>query len=116
MFLALRSFFPLDIKANAPPSFLSADRRCPKNKLTFMMEKNKEMRGAHNAEVHFGVSEQECKEKCLDSENIFCRRLEYTEGSKMCVLIDEDSVSQRDALTDTSSNSTYYELFCIDGG
>lgn len=94
---------------------LSADRRCPKNKLTFMMEKNKELRGAHITEVHFGVSEQECKEKCLDSVFIFCRRLEYTEESKKCVIIDEDSVSQDYALTDTSSNATYYELFCIDG-
>ncbi|XP_037804836.1 uncharacterized protein LOC119599150 [Penaeus monodon] len=94
---------------------LSADRRCPKNKLTFMMEKNKELRGAHITEVHFGVSEQECKEKCLDSVYIFCRRLEYTEESKKCVIIDEDSVSQDYALTDTNSNATYYELFCIDG-
>lgn len=80
------------------------------------MEKNKELRGAHITEVHFGVSEQECKEKCLDSVYIFCRRLEYTEESKKCVIIDEDSVSQDYALTDTNSNATYYELFCIDGG
>lgn len=109
----LPSLKPTVLSANP---FLPADRRCPKNKLTFMMEKNKELRGAHITEVHFGVSEQECKEKCLDSVFIFCRRLEYTEESKKCVIIDEDSVSQDYALTDTSSNATYYELFCIDGG
>lgn len=95
---------------------LSVDRRCPKNKLMFVKETNKELGGAYDTDVHENLSFDECKAKCLDGDNIFCRSFEYDVQTKMCVISDEDSISRPgDMAPPTSENNQYYQLLCIDG-
>ncbi|KAG7175776.1 Glucose-dependent insulinotropic receptor-like 1 [Homarus americanus] len=96
--------------------FLAEDRRCPKNKLTFLKSLNTELGGAHDTEVHKGVDLDECKKKCIDSVSIFCRSIEYNTASKTCVISDEDSISKPHELrASTSDHNEYYQVFCIDG-
>ncbi|XP_042206507.1 uncharacterized protein LOC121855510 isoform X10 [Homarus americanus] len=95
---------------------LTKDRRCPKNKLTFLKSLNTELGGAHDTEVHKGVDLDECKKKCIDSVSIFCRSIEYNTASKTCVISDEDSISKPHELrASTSDHNEYYQVFCIDG-
>lgn len=45
----------------------------------------------------------------------FCRSVEYDEQNRLCIISEEDSISQRDDLQ-TSSNPTHhlYDLVCLD--
>jgi uncharacterized protein YpmB len=49
------------------------------------------------------------------STRYFCRSVEYDEQTHLCVLSEEDSVSQKDDLR-TSSSPTHhlYDLVCLD--
>lgn len=44
----------------------------------------------------------------------FCRAVEYDEESKQCVILEEDSVSQKDDLTISSDYHHFYDLTCLD--
>ncbi|XP_066983895.1 uncharacterized protein [Macrobrachium rosenbergii] len=95
---------------------LSVDRRCPKNKLMFVKETNRELGGPYDILVQTGMTHEECKTKCLDGEDILCRSFEYEASTKTCVLSDEDSYSRPgDMRPSLSDKNEYYELLCIDG-
>ncbi|KAK7021312.1 hypothetical protein SK128_018992 [Halocaridina rubra] len=95
---------------------LSVERRCPKNKLMFVKEINRELGGAYDTVVLENLDFDECKAKCLDGENIFCRSFEYDEQTKTCVISDEDAISRPNEMrASTSDKNQYYQLICIDG-
>ncbi|KAK4308775.1 hypothetical protein Pmani_019533, partial [Petrolisthes manimaculis] len=95
---------------------LTKDRRCPKNKLLFVVGVNYELTGPYDTELHKDVDLVECQELCLDSKLIFCRSLEYDKRSRVCMLSAEDSVSKPHQLRNsTTDQKLYYEVMCIDG-
>ncbi|XP_018018616.1 uncharacterized protein LOC108675138 [Hyalella azteca] len=95
---------------------LSAERRCPKDRLFYLKEINAEMGGPFDPVTIVNVTLQQCKEECIESKSIFCRSMEYDQRSKLCILSDEDSVSRREELrASTSADNVYFELKCFDG-
>ena len=57
----------------------------------------------------------ELKQRPFLTTRYFCRSVEYDEQTHLCVLSEEDSVSQKDDLR-TSSSPTHhlYDLVCLD--
>ncbi|PNF26529.1 hypothetical protein B7P43_G13971 [Cryptotermes secundus] len=93
---------------------LNAERRCD-GLAVFVKEENKRLGGPFEVDLYSNKTLEACQAQCLQAEKYFCRSVEYDEQTHLCVLSEEDSVSQKDDLR-TSSSPTHhlYDLVCLD--
>ncbi|XP_058789916.1 uncharacterized protein LOC131663486 isoform X2 [Phymastichus coffea] len=93
---------------------LNAENRCD-GLAVFIKEENKRMRGPFEVDIYLNLTLEECQAFCLRAEKYFCRSVEYDEQIRQCVILEEDSVSQRDDFaTNTSPGHHFYDLVCLD--
>ncbi|XP_046985731.1 uncharacterized protein LOC124555752 [Schistocerca americana] len=93
---------------------LDAQRRCD-GLTVFIKEENKRLGGPFEIDIFSNLTVEECQSQCVWSEKFFCRAIEYNEQTQLCILLEEDSMSQRDDLQTSNSPSHHlFDLVCLD--
>ncbi|XP_033229864.1 uncharacterized protein LOC117181378 isoform X2 [Belonocnema kinseyi] len=93
---------------------LTAERRCD-GLTVFIKEEKKRLRGPFEVDIYTNLTLDECQALCLRAEKYFCRSVEFDEQTRQCAISEEDSVSQRDDIGESTSPSYhFYDLVCLD--
>ncbi|XP_063218677.1 uncharacterized protein LOC134528938 [Bacillus rossius redtenbacheri] len=93
---------------------LTAEKRCD-GIAVFVKEENKRLGGPFEMDVFSNITLEDCQIECLRAEKYLCRALEYDSQSRQCLLMEEDTYSQRDDLrTSSSPNHHVYEIMCLE--
>ncbi|KAG5675930.1 hypothetical protein PVAND_005787 [Polypedilum vanderplanki] len=92
---------------------LNSDRRCD-GLIVFVKEANKKLGGPFEVDIFNNMTLEDCQQMCLRAEKYLCRSIEFDEESRQCILLEEDSVSQKDDITISSDYHHFYDLVCLD--
>ncbi|KAB0804664.1 hypothetical protein PPYR_01634 [Photinus pyralis] len=93
---------------------LNAERRCD-GLAVFIKEENKRLGGPFEVDLFTNITLEDCQAMCVRAEKYFCRSLEYDEMTKQCILSEEDSISQKDDLGVSSSQTHhFFDFACLD--
>ncbi|KAF5308203.1 hypothetical protein FQR65_LT06383 [Abscondita terminalis] len=93
---------------------LNAERRCD-GLAVFIKEENKRLGGPFEVDLFTNITLEDCQAMCVRAEKYFCRSLEYDEMTKQCILSEEDSISQKEDLGVSSSQTHhFFDFACLD--